>query len=236
MITFSQLMKLTGATVTASVIAVAVTSPAAMAGPGPAVNPHSLATTTWTVSPGGSFTGKAGTSTFQDATTGATISCPSATITGALKSGSGLAGKGLGTITSMTFSKCSLDGMAFSLSSGTVDWSLNAVSYNTRSDGVASGNITGLHFTISSTNCTAVADGTSGTADNGKVRFTFNNKTSHLKIVFTGGNLHVWDVNGCLGLFGNGDPATGGTCPATTPRQKVIGGPGPGPSMTGPPC
>jgi hypothetical protein len=229
-------MRLTSVALSATVIAVGLVSPHASAGPDPAVVPHSLATM-WTVSPGGTFTGSAGTSLFQDTSTGATLTCKSASLTGALKSGSGLAGKALGKITSLTFSKCSVDGVAFSLSSGTVDWSLNAVSYNATSNST-SGTIIGLRFTLSGANCNAVVSGTSGTAKNGTVKIRYINKTGQLKILTTGGDLQVWDVAGCVGLFTNGDTSSVGTCPALTPKQTLTrtGGPGHGPSMTGPPC
>jgi hypothetical protein len=236
MITFKQLMGLTYVALSATVIAVGVVSPHASAGADPAVVPHSLATT-WTVSPGGTFTGSAGTSLFQDTATGATVTCKSASLTGALKSGSGLAGKGLGKVTSLTFSKCSLDGVGYSLSSGTVDWSLNAVSYNATSNST-SGTIIGVRFTLSGANCSAVVSGTSGTAKDGTVKFRYTNKTGRLDILTTGGNLQVWDVAGCLGLFSNGDTSSAGTCPAVTPKQTLTrtGGPGREPRMTGPPC
>jgi len=236
MTTFGPLTKLAGATLTATIIAVGLASSTAIAGPAPY-----LAATTWTVSPGGSFTGKAVTSTLEDTASGATITCKSATVTGALKSGSGLPGKGLGTIKSLTFATCFLDGVSFSVSSGAVDWSLNAATYNPASGGKTFGNISGVHFAFSGANCSAVVDGTSGKADNGKVKFNYTNKTSALKIPYTGGNLHVWDVVGCSGGLGgdfnDGDSVTVGTCPAVTPPQ-VVGptGPVPGPAMTGPPC
>jgi hypothetical protein len=234
--TFGPLAKLAGTTLTVTVIAVGLASSTAIAGPAPY-----LAATTWTVSPGGSFTGKAVTSTLEDTASGATITCKSATVTGALKAGSGLPGKGLGTIKSLTFATCLLDGVPFSVSSGAVDWSLNAATYNPASGGKAFGNISRVHFAFSGANCSAVVDGTSGTAGNGKVKFNYANKTSALKIPYTGDTLHVWDVTGCPsglgGGFTDGDSVTVGTCPATTPPEKFTGsGPVPGPAMTGPPC
>jgi hypothetical protein len=236
MITFRQLIRLTSVALPATVIAVGLVAPHASAGQEPAVVPHSLATT-WTVSPGGTFTGSADTSLFQDTTTGATVTCTSANMTGALKSGSGLVGKALGKISSLTFSKCSVAGLGFSLSSGTVDWLLNAVSYNATSNST-SGTIIGVRFTLSGANCSAVVTGTSATATNGTVKIRYTNKTGRLKILTTGGNLQVWDVTGCVGLFNNGDTSSVGSCPAVTPKQTITrtGGPGRRPSMTGPPC
>lgn len=56
-----------------------------------------------------------------------------------------------------------------------------------------------MHFTFSGASCSAVVDGTSGTAGDGKVKFNYANKTGALKIPSTGGSLHVWDVTGCSG-------------------------------------
>ncbi|HEY1916230.1 MAG TPA: hypothetical protein VGH27_11720 [Streptosporangiaceae bacterium] len=233
MTTFGPLAKLAGTTLTAAVIAVTLASSTAMAGPAPY-----LSALTWTVTPGGSFTGKAVTSTVEDTTSGATITCKSATMTGSLKSGSGLPGKGLGTIKSLTFGSCLLDGVPYSVSSGATDWSLNAASYNAASGGKTFGNISRVHFALSGPNCSAVVDGTSGTADNGKVKFNFANKTRALKIPYTGDTLHVWDVTGCSdgpGGLTDGDTMTVGTCPAVNEEITATGS-GPGPAMTGPPC
>src|SRR5438067_6834916 len=65
-----------------------------------------LAATTWTVSPGGSISATAGTTTLKDTGTGTTLNCSSSAAKGTVKSGSGLAGAGIGSITSLTFSGC----------------------------------------------------------------------------------------------------------------------------------
>ena len=234
MITFSRLVRLASVTLSVTVIAAGLTASAASAGQAGAVRPLA---TTWTVSPGGSFTGVATTSTLQDTVSGATITCKSANIAGALKSGTGLPGKGLGKITSLTFGSCVLNGMPLSMASGTVDWPLNATSYNATSGGRAYGTITSIHFSLSSANCSAVVDGTGPAADNGKAKFTFLDKTSHLKILPASGGLSLWNVVGCGGLLGSGDAAAPGTCPNVKPPQVITGGGGePGRRMTGPPC
>jgi hypothetical protein len=178
----------------------------------------SAATGPWTVSPGGSISGSAGTTTLTDTTSGLSISCTSSTLTGTLKSGSGLAGAKIGTVTDVAFNNCSVDGLTLSISSGAVTWPLNAVSYK---NGVTHGTITTIHVTVSSSECSLVIDGTSGSAHNGKVKITYSNKTHKLAISPKGGNLHVWDVSGCLGAVSNGDSGTIKSSYAVTPAQTI---------------
>lgn len=175
---------------------------------------------TWSVSPGGSISGAAGTTTLTDTTSGLAISCQTSTLTGTLKKGTGLKGAGLGTVTNVAFNNCSVDGLTLSISSGAVKWPLNAVSYKS---GKTTGTITKIHVSISSSECSAVIDGTSGTAKNGKVKITYVNSTHKLSILPTGGNLHVWDVNGCLGAVSNGDAGTIKSSYAVTPAQTITG-------------
>lgn len=179
-----------------------------------------LAATTWSVSPGGSISGSAGTTKVTDTTSGLTVTCTSSTLAGSLKSGSGLAGKGLGTVTSLNFNNCTVDGLTLSLSSGTVAWKLNAASY---SSGVTHGTISGIHFVISSSACSAVIDGTGGSAHNGKVKITYTNSTGKLKVLAKGDNLHVYNVNGCLGAISNGDAGTITSTYTVSPKQTIKG-------------
>jgi hypothetical protein len=178
-----------------------------------------LAATTWSVSPGGSISGSAGTTKVTDTTSGLTVTCTSSTLSGSLKSGTGLAGKKIGKVTSLNFKNCTVDGFTLSLSSGTVDWHINFASY---SSGVTHGSITGIHFVISSSSCSAVIDGTGATADNGKVKFKYTNGTHKLKIL-PKGNLHVYNVNGCLGAISNGDAGTISSAYSITPAQTIKG-------------
>jgi hypothetical protein len=179
-----------------------------------------LAAITWSVSPGGSITGKAGTTKVTDTTSGLTVTCTSSTTAGSLKSGTGLKGAGIGTVTSLDFKGCTVDGQTLSLSSGTVSWPVNAKSYKS---GVTHGTISGIHFVISSSICNAVIDGTSGTADNGMVKITYTNSTGKLKILTAGDNLHVYDVSGCLGAISNGDSGTISAAFKVSPKQTITG-------------
>lgn len=176
--------------------------------------------TTWSVAPGGSISGAAGTTTVTDTTSGLALSCKTSTLTGTLKKGTGLKGAGLGTVTNVAFNNCSVDGITLSISSGAVKWPLNAVTY---SSGVTHGTITKIHVSISSSECSAVIDGTSGSANNGKVNITYTNSTHKLAILPTGGNLHVYDVSGCLGAISNGDAGTIKSTYAVTPAQTITG-------------
>lgn len=178
------------------------------------------ATTTWSVSPGGSISGSAGTTTLTDTTSGLAITCKTSTLTGSLKSGTGLKGAGLGTVTNVAFNNCSVDGFTLSITSGAVKWPLNAVKY---ASGVTHGTITDIHVTVSSSACSLVIDGTSGTANDGKVAITYTNKTHKLAILPTGGNLKVYNVSGCLGAVSNGDSGTIKSSYGVTPAQTITG-------------
>lgn len=193
------------------VLTVAVVAAVAVFGAGPAF------AATWTVTPGGSVSGSAGTTTLKDTNTGATVTCSSSKATGSLKSGSGLSNP-IGTISTLTFSNCTGPlGIAFT-ATVTGPLSLNANSY---SSGVTSGTITHIHGTVSGGGCSAVIDGTSATADNGTVNATFTNSTSVLKVLTTGSTLHIYNSSGCFGLLNNGDGTTFSGSYTITPPQTV---------------
>jgi hypothetical protein len=138
---------------------------------------------------------------------------------GSLKSGKGLPGKGLGTVTSVAFSKCTVLSFTISLSSGKVAWKLNATSYKAAT-GTTSGTITGIHLAVKSSVCSAVVDGTGATARNGMVSVSYSNKTHVLKIL-PKGNLHVYKVSGCGGAISNGDAGTITGSYKVSPLQKI---------------
>jgi hypothetical protein len=161
---------------------------------------------TWTVKPGGAFTGTAGTTVVTDATKGLSVSCTSSVAKGTLKSGKGLAGAGIGTVTSLAFKGCMAQGVSVSVTI-TGKMSLNATAYNATTK-VASMTLTKIHGTISVSliNCTATIDGTGATAHNGMVKAKFNNGTDKLKVLAAGGNLHIYNPSsGCNGAVGNKD-------------------------------
>jgi hypothetical protein len=171
-----------------------------------------LAVTTWTVKPGGAVTGTAGKTVVTDTTKGVSVNCTSSVAAGTLKKGSGLAGAGIGTITSLAFKGCTMTVPVSVKISGKMP--LNAVSYNATTK-VASMTITKMHGTISvsAISCTATIDGTGATAHNGMVKATFTNGTNTLKVLATGGNLHIYNPSsGCNGAVSNKDAVnfTGG--------------------------
>jgi hypothetical protein len=176
--------------------------------------------TTWTVTPGGAFTGTLPTGksiTFKDVTTNSGVSCTVSSLSGTLKSGSGLPGRGIGAITGVAQpGHCSVTmSIAFGSNLG-----LTARSYNATT-GVVAGQLTKIqiHFTVTSPiSCSLVVDGTSDTADNGFVPFRYNNATHVVKTI-KGGNLHVYDSN-CPG-FSDGDQAAFLSTYAISPGQTI---------------
>jgi hypothetical protein len=177
-----------------------------------------MAATTWTITPGGAVTGSAGTTTLKDTNTGNTLSCASSATKATLKSGSGKTNP-IGKITSVTFSNCTgPGGLTFTVTtsaSSTNPWKLNATSFL---NGVTHGNITGIRATLSGSGCSATVAGTTATS-NGKVKGTYTNSTGILKV--SGGNLHIWNVSGCLGLINSGDGSTFTGKYTITPKQKI---------------
>jgi hypothetical protein len=177
--------------------------------------------TTFTVKPGGAITAASGTTTLKDTTTGNTLTCKSSNTTATLKSGSGLAGAGLGSVTGITFTSCTGPlSLTFTVTPGHLPWKLNATSY-TASSGVTHGNISGIHATLTGSGCSAVVDGTGATANNGKVSITYTNSTHKLKVLTTGGNLHIYNVSGCLGLINSGDASTFTATYTVSPAQTI---------------
>ena len=187
-----------------------------------------LATTTWTIRPGGAITAKSGTATFNDTKTGNLFSCNSLSASGTLKGGIGLSGLQAGSIPAVRFGRCTspLDrfreprvDVVWTVRATGLPWHLNLSSYN---GGVVHGTVSHLQIHVSTAfGCTAVIDGTSGTAADGTVRFRYINSTGHLTVLATGGNLHAYNVSGCLGLVNNGDPVTISTKFTLNPKQTI---------------
>jgi len=165
-----------------------------------------FAATTWTVKPGGAMTGTAGTTTVTDTTAKASVTCTSSIATGKLKTGSHLAGAGIGTVTSLAFKDCMALGVTVSAKI-TGKMPLNAIKFT--STKVAKMTITKIHGSFSvSTLCSATIDGTSATAHNGTVSANFSNATDTLKVLTTGSTLKLYNVSGSgcsLGNIKNGD-------------------------------
>ena len=69
--------------------------------------------------------------------------------------------------------------------------------------------------------CTAVIDGTSGTASDGTVKFSCSDPTGVLQVRATGGNLHFYNVQGGAGLINTGDSASISATFTVSPKQAI---------------
>jgi len=178
------------------------------------------AASTFTISPGGAITGKAGTTTLTDTKTGSVLTCTSSTSVGTLKKGSGISGSNLGSITKQTFSNCTGPlSLTFTVTNKHFPWTLSGTSYNA-SKGVTTGFINGIESTLSGPSCTASVAGTTATTP-GKVEVTYTNSTGKLQVLATGGTLHVYNVKGCAGLINSKDPTQFVGTFAVSPKQKI---------------
>jgi len=152
------------------------------------------------------------------------LTCKSSQEAATYKSGSGLSGTKIATITSATFSNCTGPaGLALTVTGsalGTCPWYRNAVSYKAKS-GVAQFVIHCVHVVVSGPGCVAVIDGTGGSVFNGTFDIEYTESLATLKLLPTGGNLHFWNVSGCLGLIANGDVVTFGASYKFSPRQTI---------------
>jgi hypothetical protein len=54
-----------------------------------------------------------------------------------------------------------------------------------------------------------------------RIKGTYSNSTGKGKLIPSGGNLHIYSVKGCTGLFNNGDPATVSGSYTATPKQTA---------------
>ncbi len=174
--------------------------------------------TTWTVTPGGAVAGSAGKTVMKDTKTGTTLTCKSSATKTTLKKGSGQTNP-LGKITSVTFSDCvGPDGLTFTATASASKahpWQLDASTY---SKGVTKGKITGIMGSLSGSGCSATLAGVAATTP-GMVNGTYTNSTHTLK--GSGGNLHIWNVSGCLGMVNDGDPSTLTGTYTISPPQTV---------------
>jgi len=178
-----------------------------------------FAATTWTIKPGGAISSTATNVHFRDTMTGSIFTCTSVAFSGTLKSGSGLPGSGAGSISAATFTNCTGPlGVTFAITPKDLPWHLNLSSY---SGGVAMGSISHMQIMLGGPSCQSLISGTSATANNGHVRFSYADGTGRLTTLTTGGNLHFYNVMGCAGLFNTNDPLTvSGTFPLN-PKQKI---------------
>ena len=173
---------------------------------------------TWTVSPGGAASAS-GSGQVKDASTGTVAKCTTISIGGTLKSGSGLPGAGIGTLTTASFSGCTIGTIGVNVAVHGLPWKLNAASYNATT-GVTTGSISGIDLVATATGCSATLDGTAAGANNGTTKATYTNSTGKIKLVGSG-NLHAYAVSGCFGLVNNGDVQKASGTLTVTPKQTV---------------
>lgn len=86
-------------------------------------------------------------------------------------------------------------------------WRLNLSSYDAHT-GVSRGTISHLQLAFSSHRCSALINGTSGSASDGVVVVTYANHTGTLTILRGGATLHWYHVHDCGHMATSGDPAT----------------------------
>ena len=172
---------------------------------------------TWSVSPGGSFS-FSGSGQVKDATTGTIAKCTSIKLSGTLKSGHGLSGTGLGTITTASFTGCTIATVAIKVAVHGLPWKLNAVSFKS---GVTTGTISGIDLVATAPGCSATLDGTGAGKNNGVTKATYTNSTGKIKLLGPGGNLHSYAVSGCFGLVNNNDPQQASGTETVTPKQTI---------------
>jgi hypothetical protein len=201
----------------ATVPVVATAGPAAA--PPQTPNGHFL-TGLWQSAPGGSFSGKTGKTkqvTLKDAATGAVIACASSIISGTFKFGQQLPPAGLASFSSVTLLTCTgPGGKTFTVTtsaSASHPWLLNGQSFDPTTS-VPTVTISGIMATIGASGCSATVAGPSPTVP-GTVEGTnpvvvpiLGNPANNLSLSPTGGNLHIWNVKGCSGLFSSGDVLT----------------------------
>ena len=183
-----------------------------------------ITTSTWTVSPGGSWSGvKSGNLTLTDTISGMKLVCTHTNSAGTFTTGTGLSGTGIGTVTSLHITKCTGPASAvFIVRAKNFPWTINADSYNPAvTSGTMTGHLVGIHATISGTGCTAVLDGTSAFASNGTTQIHYHNSLAKLKVRAEGSNLHLYNVVGCTGVFTSGDAVTISGAYKLTPAQTI---------------
>jgi hypothetical protein len=168
------------------------------------------------------MTATAGKITLTDTPTGATMTCRSSRLSGTLKAGSGLAGAGMGSLTTAVYSQCSGGPFPATMTAHGLPWRLNLTSYD-RHTGVAGGTISHLQISVatSDTPCTAVIKGTSGNAPDGVMPVSYTSKTGILKVLPAGGDLHWYRVRNCAGIVRNGDAAALSASYTISPRQVI---------------
>lgn len=178
-----------------------------------------LAAAAWTIKPGGAVTFGLVRAWIKDTKSGAVINCGSGNLTGRLKSGSGLNGARAGRITGGAINPCFGPGpLNWKITLLGLPWHTNLLTYD-RSTGLVHGTTSHMQISAAGSACAFVIDGTSGGASDGKVRFTYSDPIHQVKT--SGGNLHIFNVNGCAFVFANGDPVSLTASFTLAPAQSI---------------
>ena len=180
--------------ITRTVLTAAALSGAAL---GLTVAPSSAAAqATWTVSPGGSFTGHADNPGL--VTDSGTHSCTSADVAGSVKSGSGLSGTGIGQLNTMSFTGCSALGLSVTITASDTPYAIDVTGVDATDPDRVNGEVVGVKAHVSGFACSADFTGT--------VHGYFDNANGTLVADGTSRDLVASDAS-CLGIISNGDTA-----------------------------
>ncbi|MYT70878.1 MULTISPECIES: hypothetical protein [unclassified Streptomyces] len=145
---------------------------------------------TYTVTPGGAYTANASGPTLKVGST--TLNCTSSQAKGTLKSGSGLAGAQIGTITTLSFTGCTVAGIPFTVSSTASTGTPFYINATGTTANHIDGNISGINASISGTGCHATFAGTT---------LGYYENTSNSLNITGGGTLAAQPGASCLGLI-----------------------------------
>ncbi len=143
-----------------------------------------------------------------------------------------------GSLSAAGFTNCTNPaGPKFAPQPADLPWHVNLSSYDAAT-GVATGTVSHLQIPVLGNGCNFVIASTSGTASDGRVRFTYTDSgyfaapihdrpartdsTGRLTVLADSGNLHFWNVSpGCLGGFNDGDRATLSATYTVSPKQAI---------------
>jgi hypothetical protein len=172
---------------------------------------------TWSVSPGGTSS-ISGSAQVKDEATGTVAKCTKVTLTGTLKSGTGLSGTKIATVTAASFTGCTIATIAITVKTEDLPWAVDALTYNA-SKGQTTAKLVGVELAASAPGCDATLEGT--TAKNGFTKFTYTNSSGKLALLGPGGNLEAAGVSGCFGLINNGDKQQASGSTTVSPKQTI---------------
>ena len=176
-------------------------------GAGPAAAATTQTVTTWTVTPGGPFTGHAGTTRLKDTTNGNSLSCAHSVLSGRFKPGTGLSGTGIGSITGGgKFTGCAGPfPFSVSITLRGLPWRISVTADHS---GVVHGTISHIEIiAVLPVGCRFTLDGTAAGAFDGTAQFNYSNSAHTLTLLPAGTNLHFYEVSKCAGVVTSGDSA-----------------------------